>query len=194
MIALEQVEKLCERANISYDEAKKVLEATNGDLLEAIIKLENEGRIKAPSGGGYYSSQTKKDNDTEAPKNESYDYYNQKSDGATFKELLGKFFRWCGKIIHKGNINTFEVSKNGGSIVTIPVTVLVLLLIFAFWIAVPLIIIGLFFGYRYVFRGPDLENTPVNRAVDSVTRAAENLKNEVKEQKGEGHNGENSNN
>lgn len=33
MITLEQVEKLREKANISYDDAKAALEATNGILI-----------------------------------------------------------------------------------------------------------------------------------------------------------------
>ncbi|MDP4159978.1 MAG: ubiquitin, partial [Bacillota bacterium] len=57
MTTLEQVEKLCAMANISYEEAKAALDAANGDLLEAIIYLEKQGKVKAPTGGGYYSSE-----------------------------------------------------------------------------------------------------------------------------------------
>jgi hypothetical protein len=64
---------------------------------------------------------------------------------------------------------------------TVPVTVLVVLLIFTFWITVPLIIIGLFLGYRYSFAGPDLGKESVNQALDSVAQAAENIKREVKD-------------
>ncbi len=48
MVTLEQVEKLCERANISYEEAKVALEETNGDILEVLSNLENKNRIQAP--------------------------------------------------------------------------------------------------------------------------------------------------
>jgi len=193
MVTLEQVEKLCERADISYDEAKVALEATNGDLLEAIINLEKQGRVKAPS-GGYYKSEnsytTADKSNYEKTQKEEY----SRENGSTFSEILGKFLKWSGKIFHKGNINTFEVSKNGNKIVIIPVTVLILLLIFTFWITVPIIIIGLFFGYRYVFNGPDLEKTSVNVAMNSVSNAAENLIKEVNEHKGGKNNGEDSNN
>ena len=33
MVTLVQVERLCEHANISYDEARAALEETNGDIL-----------------------------------------------------------------------------------------------------------------------------------------------------------------
>ena len=50
MVTLEQVEKLREHANISYDEAKAALENANGDILQAIIDLEKQGKIKPPPG------------------------------------------------------------------------------------------------------------------------------------------------
>ena len=73
-------------------------------------------------------------------------------------------------------------------------TVLVLLLIFTFWITLPLIIIGLFFGYRYMFAGPDLGRDNVNSTLDSVAKVAENLKKEVKDSKNERSAGEDSDN
>jgi hypothetical protein len=66
-------------------------------------------------------------------------------------------------------------------VVSIPVTVLVLLLFFAFWITIPLLVIGLFFGYRYIFKGPDLGKPVVNKFMDSAAGMAENIKKEVTE-------------
>lgn len=45
-ISLELIEKLKERANVSYAEAKEALEKCNGDLLEALIDLEKENKIR----------------------------------------------------------------------------------------------------------------------------------------------------
>lgn len=188
MVTLEQVEKLRQRANISYDEAKAALEETNGDMLEAIINLEKRNRIKPPKGGGYYSSK----NSQEGRKQEQYSGTTEdgtKVDyGASFGELMGRFFRWCGKIINRGNKNYFEVIKDGEKIMAIPVTVLAVLLIFTFWITIPILILGLFFGYRYMFSGPDLGKENVNRAMDSVADVADNLKKEVKGEKSDGEN------
>jgi len=184
MVTLDQVEKLRERANISYDEAKAALEKTDGDILEAIINLEEESRISAPE-GGYYSSRREQ-------RNTEGNYREKKSQGETiqddsipFGEVMDKLLRWCGKIISIGNRNSFEVKKDTENIVTVPVTVLALLLIFTFWVTLPLIIIGFFFGYRYMFTGPDLGKENVNRTLDSVAKAAENLKNGVKDCKNE---------
>jgi len=176
MATLDQVEKLREKANVSYDEAKAALEAANGDLLDALILLERQGKVSAPAGGGYYSSGKAGGE----PQGEGA--AGAEKTGATFGDLLRKLGRFCMKVIHKGNINTFEVLKGGESKAVIPVTVLVLLLLFAFWVTIPLIIVGLFFGLRYRFGGPDLGNDSVNQAMDSAAAAAEKLKKSVTEE------------
>lgn len=185
MVTFEQVEKLRDKANISYDEAKAALEKTNGDILEAIINLEKEGRIPAPEGGGYYNSRRARQNSKSDYREKEFKGEFPKADGSSFGDLVGKFFKWCGRIINIGNRNSFEVKKGQENIITLPVTVLAVLLIFTFWIIVPLIILGLFFGYRYMFTGPDLGKENVNRTLDSVAEAAENLKKEVKDSKNE---------
>ena len=46
-ISLELIEKLKEKVNISYADAKEALEKCNGDLVEALIYVEKENKIKA---------------------------------------------------------------------------------------------------------------------------------------------------
>jgi len=175
MTTLEQVEKLCTMANISYEEAKTALDAANGDLLEAIIYLEKQGKVSAPTGGGYYSSEKIVDHCSGASKENSWDTHHHHN-GKTFFKSIWKF---CLKMIRKGNSNSFEVLKNEEIKASIPVTVLAALLIFAFWVTIPLVIIGLFFGLRYRFSGPDLGNNTVNNAMKSAADAAENLKKSI---------------
>ena len=196
MIDFEQVQKLRERANISYEEAKKALEETNGDMLEAMINLEKQNRIKAPEACGYYNSH---EDNQDAHKHGCGNSWHKKCNqdkGSSFGEQVTTFFKWCGKVIHKGNINNFEVLKDDKRILMLPLTALALLLLFALWIVVPLIILGLCFGFRYQFKGPDVDKPEVNRAmdnvsnataraVDSVVNAVDHLAKEVKTNKGE---------
>lgn len=186
MVTLEQVEKLREYGDITYDEAKRALEEANGDILEAIIILERQGVIEEPKDGGYHNSKKEEHRKTDDSQGESFNRESRKDDGASFSELMGKFFKWAGKIINRGNVNHFEVKKGEREIITIPFTILVLLLLFMFWITIPLLIVGLFFGYRYTFVGPDLGKENVNKAMDSAAEAAEKLKKEVKDEKSNG--------
>lgn len=178
MTILEQVEKLCEMANISYEEAKNALDVANGDLLEAIIYLEKQGKVHAPTGGGYYSSEKNIDTRSAVSNKENHHYEGKK--GESFISFLKKTGEFCLKMIRKGNTNSFEVLKSEETKASFPITVLALLLIFAFWVTVPLIIIGLFFGFRYRFNGPDFSSNTINAAMDSVADAAENLRKSIK--------------
>ncbi|MDR3601628.1 MAG: ubiquitin [Desulfosporosinus sp.] len=180
MTTLEQVEKLRAMANISYDEAKAALDAANGDLLEAIIELEKQGKVNAPTGGGYYSSEKPIDASELAYKNNCWDKQAKNCNGSeTFFSLMKKIGRFCLKMIHKGTANYFEVLKGEERKASVPVIALALLLIFAFGVTVPLLIVGLFFGLRYRFKGPDLSGNTVNDAMDSAADAAEDLKKSI---------------
>lgn len=177
-ITLEQVELLREKANVSYDEAKEAMEAADGDVLDALIYLEKKGKVTPPSGGGYYSSEKglpEQVSSQHKRREEASNGAKEKS-GVRFGDLMRRFGRFCAQLVHKGNINTLEILKDGMVKTAFPVTLLVVLLVFAFWITVPLLILGLFFGYRYQFRGPDLEKEVVNEAMDSVANTAEELK------------------
>ena len=53
MDELEKVERLRERANVTYEEAKKALEECNGDMLDAMVYLEKHGKVKQPGQSSY---------------------------------------------------------------------------------------------------------------------------------------------
>ncbi|NLL39199.1 MAG: ubiquitin [Clostridiales bacterium] len=173
MATLEQVERLREKANVSFAEAKEALDATGGDLLEALIYLEKQGKVPPPPGGGTYSSYEKEE---KSPGAENSHQPRYESCG----EVLRKIGRLFLKIIRKGNSNYFEVVRGGNTVISCPVTVLVILLLFMFWVVVPLLIIGLFFDFRYRFRGNELGKETINRVMDSASNAAEEIKKSVK--------------
>src|SRR5690554_1811619 len=103
MINFEQVEKLSKHAEIPYEEAKRVLEEANGDLLQAVINLERQGRIKSPKAGGYYNSQTSGHQE----QNRGQEHNSTGCHRSTFGDLIRSFWQWLKKVIHKGNTNTF---------------------------------------------------------------------------------------
>ena len=191
MVTLEQVEKLRKYGNISYDQAKKALEEAEGDILEAIIILEKEKIIEEPVNAGYHDTRFHEQDPDDNFQGENNQSQSKHKDNPSFSQLMGKFLRWFRMIIRKGNTNHFEVVKDAKKVITMPATILGILLLFTFWVTVPIMLVGLFLGYRYKFTGPDLGKENVNRAMDSVADAAENFK---KEMKSENANGENTDN
>lgn len=149
MDRLAQIEKLRERANVSYDDAKAAYEAANGDLLDALIYLEKQGKVNPPSGDGYYSNQRENDEKDPGSTNDRH----TKINGDGFLETLEKIGKFCVRVINKGNSTTFEILQNDESKARFPLTVLVLLLLFVPWLTIPLLVAGLFFNFRYRLEG-----------------------------------------
>lgn len=105
-VSLELIEMLRERANVSYEEAKEALEKCNDDVVEALIYLEKQDKIKTPP--------------KDAPAKSGF--------WATVKKLI----KTC-------NETKMIISKDGLTIVDLPLTVIILITI----IAAPITIIGL---------------------------------------------------
>lgn len=166
----EKVEKLRERANVSYEEAKQALENSNWDILDAMIYLEQNGKVNG-SGPASYTTQAER---------VTIDIKEEKQRKASIWDMLKRFGNWCLKWIDKGNNNSFCVEREGKEIFRVPVTLLVVLICFAFWVVVPLLVVGLFFNFKYHFAGPDIRSVDIdiNRAMDGAAEAAENIRNE----------------
>ena len=213
MVTLEMVEKLREKSNVSYDEAKTALEASNGDLLDAIVLLERKGKVAPPASGGRYSTADGNYGEAQAGDNSHQDHgsrsnknyrnshrHHHRFHGMSEEEAdeayqewkqhhydkkrkckhqLKRFWNFCGNLLEKGNGNYFDTIKDGQVIMTLPVTALALLLIFAFWIVLPLLIIGLFCGYHYKFRGKDLGRDMINLVMEQASQTADNIKSEI---------------
>ncbi|MDR5586641.1 MULTISPECIES: DUF4342 domain-containing protein [Clostridium] len=97
-ITLEKVDMIIERTGVSYAIAKHALEECNGDVLEALIYLEEE--IK----------------DDE---NVDYNIYDDKEDKQNMTiEELKNFIK---DLIHKGNITRIKIKKEDTELIDIPV-------------------------------------------------------------------------
>ena len=175
MTEIEKVEKLCEKANVTFAEAKDALDNSGGDVLDALIYLENRGKTKAPD-GGFYTGVEASDEKKKASHNYEYNSNERKHEGESFSDMMNRFGNFCMKMIHKSVTNYLEASKNGRHLFSIPVLVIILLLCVSFWIAPFIFVITLFFGFRYRFTGEDLGKESVNSVMDSATEVVEDVK------------------
>lgn len=175
MDQLEKVEKIREKTGVTYEEAKRALDAADGDVLDALVILENEGKIKKPGVQSY----TTGNNDSSAEFREATRNYDETGE-ESFGNIVKKFLKWCGSLIKKGCENFFIVEKNDEKIMSVPVVVLVLLLLLAFWVILPLMIVGMFCGFRYSFKGSITKSVNVNKACEKAAEACESVKQEFK--------------
>lgn len=174
----EKVEKIIEKTGVSYEDAKNALEASSYDLLDAIIYLERQGKIASPKQESYTTSADQKNCSREFE--ESQTYYENSCKDTSLGEAINKFLKWCGKVIKKGCETTFTVSRHDKNIISAPVILWVILLIVAFWIVVPLMVIGLFCNCRYHFTGFENTTIDINDLCDKASDACENIKNNIK--------------
>ena len=176
----EKVEKLVVKANVSYEEAKRALEQANGDLLDAMIILEREGKTEAPQQSSYstaYEEQaqyvsvaTQVEND-----NRSYDRDEQR------RERKEKFRAGVRKVTHFLTSNYLLISRRGELIVKLPLWAVLLIFIIAWHISIIALIVSLFFGVTYAFRG-EADMTAANDAMSKASSAAEKAAEKVKEE------------
>ena len=166
MTHYEMAEKLADRMGVTLEEANAALEASDWEMLDAALLLEKQHGAEKQAAWSSRNEQAEE----KTAKQESRERRKGVARG------LGRLVR---DIFNLGNRNRFEVRKGDDLVLEVPVTVLVLLLIFAFWVCIPLLVIGLFVGYHYSFSGAELGRESVNNAMDKAAEVAEKVKEEV---------------
>lgn len=170
MEQFEKVEKLRQRANVTYEEAKGALEACDWDLLDAMVYLEKLGKVKSPEQTTFSTT------------------YESQSQFVSVKDTVGeqkntaegvgkKFGRLCKKLWKKSKDNYFCVDRREESVFKVPVWAFVLILLLAWHIVLPLMIIALFFECQYSFHGKD-DLTSANEVMEKASKLADKVKDE----------------
>ena len=172
----EMIKVLMEKAKVSYEEAEKVLQECDFDLLDSIIYLERQGKVENNEANTVIevAVESKEEN-----KKENEENHKKKSGG--IGEIIGRVFKFMGKVISKGNENYFEARKESKKPINISLTISALLLIIGFWPVAILLVVGLFLGYRYSITGPDINTDKVNDIFDKASESADNIKDDFKE-------------
>lgn len=173
-ITMEQVERLREKASVSYAQAKEALEYSEGNLLDALIYLEEKGTVPRPEGARWSGQEEKSAQPTvadlviqEPPKQEKH------------RRPRTSLREWLRRLYQALVDNELEVWRRDEPVTTLPVLILVILLVFAFWVTIPLLLVGLFFGFRYRFSGPDLERDSINGVMENVANTAADMGRQV---------------
>ena len=161
----EMIKKLMEKAYVTNEEAQEVLEKCNWDLLDA--KVENNETTNIIE----VKEEEQKKEDYSKKKDESY---------GGIGEVIGRIFKYLGKIISKGNKNYFEIKKDNEKPIRISLTISIILLILFMPPTVVLLIIGLFCGYKYSVGGPNMNCDGVNDVFEKVSESADTIKKDFK--------------
>ena len=172
------VDTLRDKTNISYEEAKNALENNNWDILDAMLYLEEHGRVKKPSVSIFYTNEYKES------------YTNQKevvnikedrnNNNSKSRNNFDGIFEAICKAIDTCNNIFVEIRRRGGVLLKLPLTVLILLLFFAFWIIIPLMTVGLFFDIEFLVLAKSVNTDKVNKVFSEISKNAQNIKEKFK--------------
>ena len=105
-ITLEKVDQIRERTGVSYEVAKEALESNNGDVLEALIYIENN--VVVP----FAEEESSKYNYAKA---------DSSNDGSKRGETIDELKSWLKDTIEKGNVSRIKVKKDDTILVDVPV-------------------------------------------------------------------------
>ena len=173
MDMFEKVDQLRERANVSYEEAKDALDKANGDILDAMILLEREGKTRQQGSESYNTAYTAEQQNAQAQYSAGYDQNAQRNagpaDGRTFGDKVKALF-------HKSTVNYVAIDRKGERIMRIPILAAILIVLFAWYAAIIAVIVSLFLECKYSFEGQD-----EMKAANDVAGKAGNLAEQVKE-------------
>jgi hypothetical protein len=191
----EKIEQLVNKTDCSYEDAKATLEGCGWDMIDAIIKLEKEGKVKKES--ACY---------TEKPAEEAKDIPeitldvkggnsgNQNSNSnagnseKAAKEKIGLWQRFK-RMMSKNRL--VIIKNNGQQLADLPIWIPIVALICFFWATLILAVIAMVVGCRFHFEGEDLGKIDINDTMDKATDYAEKVKNDLTKKKNDGQNTDN---
>lgn len=178
----EMVQRLCEKAGCSAEDARDALERSGWVLLDAMIILEREKKTarhtaQASTGNGNGSG----DGDGKTDGEDGYQAVlptvstqkNARSDaiGAKLRELLAK------SLTH-----ALVVRHGEREYARLPILYFLILLCAAFYVMLIAILVALFCGCKLSFEGPEIpRDAEINRVMDEASDAADKIKREFKE-------------
>jgi len=162
MDKLEKVERLRQNANVTYEEALAALDACGEDLLDAMVLLEQQGKVKQPSQSVYSTSYQEQTEYINVPARVAQQKKNAPDLRRSIAKLFGTVFRFVKQ-------TSFKVTRADHEIFRLPSWLMALLALIFWKIVLPVGLIALIFGFRYSFEGT--ANTDAANSV--LTRAGE---------------------
>jgi len=174
MEQFEKVEKIVEKTGVSFEEAKEALTAAGDDLLDAVIYLEKQGKVKSPKMDHYTTSAEEQNVSKEFEQAQST--YEDSCKQSRFKESMHSFWERVRELFQKSCEYQFRVEKEDKELFSVPVILFLVAAVLAFWLVLILLIVGLFCNCRYSFQGVKPTTIDINGMCDKAAETCENIK------------------
>lgn len=181
MDKLKLVEKLREKTGIKYEDAKRALEINNWDILEAILYLEKKGKVKGPSVSIFYTNEYKENYEKKSIESK-FDEFKYDSN-YKFNNTFEWFFEVICKSIDTCNNIFIEIKGHNNFFLRFPLTVVIVLIIFGFWLIIPITIIGLFLDIEFSVESKKFNTDKVNGVLSKISKEVQKIKGKGKDRR-----------
>ncbi len=141
---LEMVQKLHEKAGISLSDAKDALERAEWDMLEALLILEKDGKIPPIT-----ASASTTENQSGYQLVTATASKKERKQNSEFNRNAHRFADRLRDFMLKGFTHDFIIRRAGAEIVCVPVILVILIAIFAFYPILVVLLVGLFLDCSY---------------------------------------------
>ena len=149
-VSIDKIDILMERAQIGYKEARDVLEKFDGNVVEALIYLENE------------------DKTTTYSKKEEKSHHHRSAHRHSFFDKIKSFIAK----IHK---TKFQILKKDKTIIDLPMTLAIILILIGMPFSLMLLAVGILTGHRMAIIKPNGKNVKASEALQFVEKQQEKL-------------------
>lgn len=180
------IRKLTENAAVTFEDAKMALESNDWDIIDAMLQLEDVGKVKSPDMKIYFTNDRNKSFSEMIVccEEKSWQYYDTKDKGEYHdgqQEPKGAFQKIC-KFIEKCNGVFIEIKRREESVLRLPITVVALLLIFCYGIVIPLVIVALLCNVEFSIDGEALggNGDDINSLFNRAHCKAEKVRNNIR--------------
>jgi hypothetical protein len=157
---LKKIDILKERANVTYEEARQALEACDGNLVEALIKLEKEDRIKPQA-----SRKQERKEKQERPRRESrHEYHEERFER---RERRREEMRDAGEKLSK---HRFVLHKGDQVFLDLPTWVALLVILFTIPFSLFALLLAIVAGFQMQIRSYTGEEFSVDQPIRKVAQ------------------------
>ena len=182
---LEKVETIRTKCNVSYTDAKAALDAADGNVLDAIIWLESQGKTQTTS--AHAATESEPVDEPSAEMIAAQAAYEKSSEKTDFSKKMDSVWEYLKKLFRLSLDTKFIATRRDAIILNIPILIPIIAL-FAWGATIWLMLIGLFFGMRYRIDSdgdvPGSINNLMNHAADAADDIKQNLNDDKYSQKG----------
>lgn len=188
----QKLEQLVNKTGCSYEDAKAALEACGWDMIDAVIRLEKDGKIikataeqkteQAIEVTAEIASETGSgdENRQSTGRSEESDSAKGSADTAGKEGRKKHEFKLWNRIKRIMMNNRMLILRgNGQPVIDVPILVPILALLLFFWATLGLAVLAMIFGFRFHFEGEDLGKTNINSTMDKATDYAEKVRNDL---------------